>query len=153
MCAYGAGLQAAMTATLIHSQIAVNEFVIDFSSQRDKLKLYSLLKQCKGMCKVSVKKFRRSRTNPQNAYYHGVVVAMVAHALRDLGWQIDNEGAHEWLKQECLKINVLNELTGEYMTVIGSTASLDTQEFIEFTDRCCQLAAEKLGLFIPQPNT
>ena len=47
---------------------------------------------------VEVKLKKRFRSDVQNAYYWGVVVAMVSQRLRELGHDRDRDLTHEFLK-------------------------------------------------------
>jgi hypothetical protein len=42
--------------------------------------------------------------------------------------------------------------TGEVMKIPRKTSDLSTQEFIDYTEQVKQFAAEKLDLYIPDPN-
>ena len=91
--------------------------------------------------KITFEKYVQKRSLPQNAYYHGVVVKMVADYTG-----MRPEEAHEGLKWMFLKER------GEYMPTVKSTAKLTTKEFIDYIEQCVIWAAEFLGVVIPDPN-
>ena len=94
---------------------------------------------------VTVERFRKKRSDPQNKYYWEVVIGLVSDVT---GY--DAEEAHEMLKAQCnSKIVVMH---GQEIRVPQSTAKLNTQEFSEYIARVQRFASEFLDLFIPDPN-
>ncbi len=96
-----------------------------------------------------VRKFRKSRSNPQNRYYWGVVIALLVEAF---GWDDDEESdkdaaeqMHDALRMMFLKVHF------EELTTIRSTASLSTVEFEDYMLKCRKFGAER-GCQIPEPN-
>lgn len=85
------------------------------------------------------------RSLNQNAYYHGVVVQLIAE---ELGY--DHDDCHELLK---LKFNskIINVL-GKEVTVAKSTARLSRKGFTDFIEAIRVWAASNLNLSIPDPN-
>jgi hypothetical protein len=96
----------------------------------------------------------KKRSLPQNAYYHSCIVPMMKEGLRNAGWDDIKSAhdAHEWIKEEFLKIPMVNKLTGELKNIPGSTAKLTTKEFTELIDAVIKFAAEFLFIQIPYPN-
>jgi hypothetical protein len=90
---------------------------------------------------VVVKKRKKSRTNPQNAYYWACIVAIPAEHF---GYTQDE--MHEAMKFMFLK----KQEEGKPLTV-RSTTSLSTIEFSEYVEKCRQFCAEE-GLYIPDPD-
>jgi hypothetical protein len=91
---------------------------------------------------VVLQPHRRTRTNPQNRYYWGVVVKLLAEHC---GYEPDE--MHEALKARFLGAN--DPQFG--LLKIGSTRKLTTVEFGVFLEQCQQLGAE-MGVYIPNPN-
>ena len=92
---------------------------------------------------INVRQFKSQRSLQQNAYYHGVVVALLAEHC---GYNHDD--MHETLAMKFLRI--------EDCPVTGAprrkrTPKCDTQEFADYVDACIRLAAE-LGVVIPDPG-
>lgn len=101
---------------------------------------------------VEVKVKRRFRSEMQNAYYWGVVVAMIADRLRELGHDVDRDLAHEFLKGRFLYSELTDPNTGEVMKIPRKTSELATGEFMDYLEHVKQFAAETLDLYIPDPN-
>lgn len=115
-------------------------------------KLLQELSECQP-CEVLItikKKGRRS--NPQNNYYHGVIVETIRHRLIELGNRITHEELHEEIKRKFLP----EPLADEHGTVIfergGSTADLNKSEFSDFIERIREWSSINLGLDIPDAD-
>ena len=93
---------------------------------------------------VTVELRRKHRTNEQNAYYHGVVLKMIADECGYRG-EAELEGLHEELKRMFLPKN-------GRLNIVKSTASLSTVEFSDYIEKVRAWAAEELSLYIPDPN-
>ena len=89
---------------------------------------------------IRLKRYFPNRSLPQNNYYWGCVVALLAEHC---GY--DKEEAHE-----ALKWRFLQKHDGP-MPTVRSTASLTTVEFGEYVENCRRLAAE-MGCVIPDPG-
>lgn len=92
---------------------------------------------------LTIKKRRTKRTDPQNRYYFGVVVKLLAEHC---GYETDE--MHEALAMRFLRI--------EDCPITGAprrkrTPKTDTEEFARYLDSCIRLAAE-LGVVIPSPS-
>lgn len=111
--------------------------------------------------KVSVEEAKSERSNPQNNYYHGVVLERIAQR-----WGVDPEDAHEWLcgtrwgwvdkkvprTPRCpdgLESKPRRTTTTDEN---GRRSVLKTMEFEEFIEFAKRFAATKLDLFIPDPD-
>ena len=117
--------------------------------------LIKALQQFAGLKVVlTLEKFKRKRTTPQNAYLHGVVFPLVQQRLLDLGWKeaVDIGWVKDLMKYQFLKVETANEKTGEVITSIRATSSLTTSEMMEFIADIQQWAAEFLDIYIPDPN-
>jgi hypothetical protein len=101
---------------------------------------------------VEVRPRKRFRSDVQNAYYWGVCVHMVCQRLREIGHDVDKDLTHEFLKGRFLYTEMIDPETNEVMKIPRKTSDLSTQEFIDYTEQVKQFAAEKLDLFIPDPN-
>ena len=102
---------------------------------------------------VTIQRKKKHRSSPQNRYYHGVVVEMIRSGMKDMGDDVTQEQVHEFLKWRFLRAQRVDESTGELLyEYAGSTASLSTIEFSEYVEKCCQFAAEFLGVSIPLPQ-
>lgn len=101
---------------------------------------------------VEVKVKRNVRSDVQNAYYWGVVVAMIVERLRELGHDVDRDLTHEFLKGRFLYSELTDPNTGEVMKIPRKTSELATGEFMDYLEHVKQFAAETLDLYIPDPN-
>src|ERR1035441_563551 len=106
-----------------------------------------------------LKKLYTNRTNPQNAYYWGVVIPHVLEGLKELGHECEtNDEAHEIVKKLFLKPKgkrkrLVNKMTGEYIYIVPerSTAKLTNIELAELIDKVIMWASEFLNIEIPLP--
>jgi hypothetical protein len=102
---------------------------------------------------VTVEKLTHPRTNSQNRYYWGVVVKEIAQHTGH-----DPEQIHELLKQMFsprwhFAVKYEEGHMGMTDTSIPtSTTRLDTQVFVDYTEKCRVWANEFLGLQIPLPG-
>jgi hypothetical protein len=101
---------------------------------------------------IEVKLKKRVRSDVQNAYYWGVVVAMIVERLRELGHDVDRDLTHEFLKGRFLYSELTDPTTGEVMKIPKKTSELATEEFIVYIEQVKQFAAETLDIYIPDPN-
>jgi hypothetical protein len=92
-----------------------------------------------GRYDLTVKQHRERRTSPQNRWYRGCVLPMLAEAL---GW--DTEDLHYELRRKFLQ-------TEDHTKPPRHTADLDTAEMTRFIDDVRRIAAE-CGVVIPDPN-
>ena len=101
---------------------------------------------------VQVRKKRKKRSLMQNAYYFGVVVPCVVEGLKDAGYRVNRELAHEFLKSKFAREEIVNEETGEVLSIIGSTAKMTTSKMMDYFAEITQWAAEYLNIQIPLPG-
>ena len=102
---------------------------------------------------VTIRRKRKHRSDPQNRYYWGVVVEMIRAGMKDMGDELTPDQVHEFLKWRFLRVKKIDETTGELLyEYAGSTTKLGTVEFSEYVEKCCQFAAEYLGVSVPIPQ-
>ena len=103
---------------------------------------------------VTIQRKKRKRTDPQNRYYWGVVVEMIRAGIKDMTADaLTADQVHELLKLKFNRVQKVDEDTGEVLyEYTGSTAKMKTVEFMEYIEKCCQFAAEYLGVEIPLPE-
>lgn len=111
--------------------------------------------------KVSVEETKRERSNPQNNYYHGVVLERISQA-----WGVEPDDAHDCLcgarwgwKDKKVPRTPRNkdgvESVPRRTTTTdenGRRSVLKTMEFEDFIEFARRFAATKLNLFIPDPD-
>ncbi len=95
-----------------------------------------------------------NRSNPQNAYLHGVVIPLVFDGLRDAGFDDvrDKEDAKLVIKTLFLTRKIHNPENGDTIPIIRKTSELTTTEMMQFIDEVIKWAAEYLNVQIPLPN-
>ena len=102
---------------------------------------------------LTIQRKKKHRSDPQNRYYWGVVVEMIRAGMKEMGDKVTPDQVHEFLKWRFLRTQKIDEATGEVLyEYAGSTADLSTVEFSEYVEKCCQFAAELLGVSIPLPT-
>lgn len=93
------------------------------------------------------------RSNPQNAYYWGVVIALIMEELQKLGHEVNADQTHEVLKSK-FNSKPLCNADGELIGEIGETTTLmNKTEFGEYLDKIKRWAATYLNLNIPDPES
>lgn len=112
--------------------------------------------------RVKIEQYKAERSQPQNNYYHGVVLEMIAAA-----WGVETEEAHEWLcgtrwgwvDKKCprtprnpdgLESKPKRTTTTGYD---GQRSVLNKTEFEEFVEFARRFGAQKLNIFIPDPDS
>lgn len=97
---------------------------------------------------VTVSRYVKPKTNPQLAYFHGIILpALAEHTGEDDLEALKRDVKLAWLtrKPEVCK------LTGEETMEVPSLADLNSEEMSAFIDRVIR-EASKLGCNIPGPN-
>lgn len=93
---------------------------------------------------VVIRKYRKRRSNNQNAYYHGVVVKLISDHT---GYEADE--VHEILKQLFFSKEI--EVAGKVL-MIATTTKETTSEWEDRMSQIRSWASIELGVFIPEPN-
>lgn len=94
-----------------------------------------------GECEIRVvfSEDNKGREDWLNRYYWGHVVPAIRRGCNDMGNQWDNNETHDQLKR--------------MFTPTGSIKPLTKPQFRRYVDRCCQFAAEFLGVVIESTST
>jgi len=123
------------------------KFVI--KDDRDKQSLFSYLKELESDYIVSVKKQRNTRSNMQNSYYWKCIVQGLAE---ELGY-FPNE-MHDALRARFLSEYEMISINDNQIAInkIGSTTSLNTKSFEEYTEQIRVWALTDLGIRLMLPN-
>jgi len=123
------------------------KFVI--KDNRDKQSLFSYLKELESDYIVSVKKQRNTRSNMQNSYYWKCIVQGLAE---ELGY-FPNE-MHDALRARFLSEYEMISINDNQIAInkIGSTTSLNTKSFEEYTEQIRVWALTDLGIRLMLPN-
>jgi hypothetical protein len=105
------------------------------------------LKFMSGEVEVSVQKRSAHKSRQIEKYYWAVVLGI---ASEHTGYTQDE--LHEVNKARYLPVRVLDPMTGEYITVPGSTKGMKLSEQMEFVEAVKRDYAEFLSLYIPDPG-
>ena len=103
---------------------------------------------------LTVRRKLKKRSNGQNRYFHGLAIPIIKHRLIELGFEeaFDNEWVKDFVKFNCLKIEIVNPSTGELMQTLGKTSNLNTIEFGEMVEKLVRWCAQDLEIELPYPN-
>lgn len=93
---------------------------------------------------LTLKKSQSIRSTRANRYYWGVVIKVIADHCGYMP-----EELHEALKFKFLSDKCMDD---KGLVKIGSTASLSTDEFIQYTNKVVMWAAQDLQVYIPDPT-
>jgi hypothetical protein len=104
---------------------------------------------------LTIQKARKSRTNPQNSFYWGVVLQLVQSGLKDATGEfrtIENIHYNILLKMFAPENEIVNIETGECITEKITSSEMTTTQFAEYIMEIQKWSAEFLGISIPNPN-
>jgi|688.fasta_scaffold24492_4 hypothetical protein len=122
------------------------DLLINFDSNEDKQRLFSVLKHLKGQQAISIKKSRAQRSTAQSKYYWGVVIAYISE---ETGFT--REETHQLMGRMFLKyVKLVHDGTEEVF--VRSTTSLNTKEMTDYIESIRTFAITELGVYIPDPN-
>lgn len=100
---------------------------------------------------LTIKVHYKRRSNPQNAYYWGVIIPLVTEGINHFGNAFTPEETHEFLKAK-FNSRQVEVIDGHYLDMPQSTSKMDTREFMDFIERIQQFASMMLNIYIPSPN-
>lgn len=128
--------------------------IIDLKHPSERQRLHDYIDKLAGkVCKVTIERVQKRRSNQANAYYWGVVVQAFSQFLKDQGEWYTDEEVHEMFKFKFLRRSVVNKKTGEVVSEITlSTSKLSTSEFAEYLDRCIVWLNDMFGIHVPSPT-
>jgi hypothetical protein len=112
--------------------------------------LFDRLKDGKYLVEVNA---HNKRSNQANRYYFGLVIPLIQKGIEDLGTELTKEECHEFLKAKFNYQEIVNEQTGEFVSIPRSTTTLNKEQFGEYISKIQQFAAEFLNIEIPDPST
>lgn len=92
--------------------------------------------------KITVTEFKKTRSNYQNKYLHGVCYKMIADYTGHSSDEVHDEMRGMFLRKR----------SNYFKSVLGSTRKLSTVEFEEYTENIRRWASMGLNLYIPLPN-
>ncbi len=109
------------------------------------------LLKIKGEVNITVQATGKKRTSKQNRYYWGVVVKIIREGLLDIGYDLNDDDVHEFLKSKFNPTSIIFELTGEEFTFGASTTKMNTKAFKEYIEKIQLFGSQYLSVFIPDP--
>lgn len=101
-------------------------------------------------CDKCGRSFKKNRSNQQNSYYWGVLVALISEHTG-----FTTEETHEILKHKFLRRTVWITKKGgiqEQSVITKSTTGMTTKAFEEYLSQIRIWASAELGVFLPEPN-
>jgi hypothetical protein len=96
-----------------------------------------------------------NRSNPQNRYYWGVVLPLLAEAYNEIegtSHTVDDMHVYCKLRVTGLFSYRVESITGNAVLVPKSTADITKKEFVDMVDKIVAWAAQYLGVQIPSPD-
>ena len=127
------------------------DLVIDFGSDAEKQTLWNALRRLRGKQRVTIKAYRKRRSDAQNRYYWPCFCQPLADLLSEQGEHTTAEEAHEILKNQFLRVTIEDEKAG-LLEFTKSTAGLDVEEFNAYLDACSHWLFEMFGITVPEPE-
>jgi hypothetical protein len=104
-----------------------------------------------GRYELAAKRLNK-RSNQANRYYWGYLIVEAQRGFRDIGHDLSKEEVHEFFKSRFNYQEIVNEQTGEIISLPRSTANLPKDEFSEYIGKIQQFCAEWLNVVILDPN-
>lgn len=95
---------------------------------------------------IDIKRKRAKRSLSQNAFFHSWCTLLADH----LGYSLDE--MKDILKFKFLKVEEINDMTGELMTYTKKTSELNKMEFADVCTEIQQWSESKLNIRLPLPN-
>ena len=103
--------------------------------------------------RITIERYYKKRSNPQNAYYHGCVIAEIRDCFLDKwGEIITHKAAHEFCLTNFFGEEHVIEETSEVIRLSGSSSGHTTVEFEEKMDEIRQWFELNMDWMIPLPN-
>ena len=109
---------------------------------------------------VTVERYARTRTSPQNRYYWGVIVPHALMAMKDAGngWLSEKSEEHLIIVHDMLTERFLNNavdivLPDGNSKSKNSTKRLNTLQMMDYCDQVRQWLLDVFGYYCPPPET
>ena len=106
-------------------------------------------------CIFTIEKVKKTRSNPQNNFYWGVVLPIVQNGLKEATGEFrtaENIHYNILLKMFAPEREIINTDTGECISEKISSSEMTTSQFMDYIVDIQKWAAEFLGVDIPDPN-
>jgi len=132
------------------SEVRIKDGKLDFKQRSSFLQDVSKFKD--GDYVITVEKRKKKRSISQNAYLH-LLFTMFTNELNELGNEFQMLEVKELLKYKFLKIEVVNQETGQ---IIGErvkhTSELTTTDMMGFIENIIRYGAEMFHFNLPYPE-
>lgn len=104
--------------------------------------------------KVEITRLSKAKSREQENFRWGVMYPEVLKGLKDVGYKEvkTKDDVHEIVKNLFLKKDIVNETTGEVMTIPDTTKNLSVDREQEFQEDIRLWASEFLGISLSEPN-
>jgi hypothetical protein len=135
-------------------KIEIESKVLNGKLEKNRDLLSDVIKSLEGKdIIIAIEKKKKKRSNPQNAYYFGVVIPMMKQGFyNSLGEHVGTDEIHTFLKNRFLFKEIVNENNAEIIKMPQSTTELTTIQFEEYLDKIREFGLEFLNITIPLPN-
>jgi hypothetical protein len=100
---------------------------------------------------ITLRRYSDRRTNPQNRFYWGVLLPMIANYARELGEDVTKEEWHEYYVQKGYFGWEAKIINGEEVRLPRRSPEALTIDFNEVFQRLQREWAQR-GLYLPDPN-
>ncbi|WP_394749562.1 hypothetical protein [Spongiimicrobium salis] len=103
----------------------------------------------------TIQRKKKSRSNPQNRFYWGVVIPIIQQGLKDCTGEVrDSNSIHYQILLPLFSCSreITNTQTGEIVTEKMTSSEMTTTQFAEYILEIQKWAAEFLGIEVPDPN-
>lgn len=136
------------------NKISIFSKVVNGNLQRNRAKILQAIKSFDGKeIEIIIKRKRKSRSNPQNAYYFGVIIPITQRAINDEWGEIWSiQKTHEFLKNMFLFEERTNHDTSEIIKIPKSTTENSTLEQEMYHTQIRNFLLEWFNVDIPLPN-
>lgn len=101
----------------------------------------------KKLCRITVGNEGKIRTNPQNAYYWGIVLKLISEFNGDTEDDLHNYFKSVYAPKKTVKV------MGQEIVEPMSTTEMTTAQFGEYIERIRAFASAELQVVIPDPTT
>ena len=111
--------------------------ILDLSDPDQNQRLRNAIQVTQGVCEVTVKRKRETRSLNQNRWYWACIVGPFFDFLAGQDYDITSpDDAHEILKAKFLTVEIRDALGNVIASRVRSTADLTTEEFGDYCDKC-----------------
>lgn len=102
---------------------------------------------------LSIQRAGKKRSNPQNAYYWGVIILLSSKIISESWGEVwTSERTHEFFKAHFLFDEKYNDETGQIVKIPKSTTENTTTQQEEYHENIRQFIFEWFNINLPLPN-